>query len=69
MIAETLREPRTRRATPSPTQRSLTLLLGLALVASCSKPSSSARAASGGGAPSIDACALLRTTEIQRRSA
>jgi len=65
MMAETFPR-RTRRVTPSPAQLSLALLLGLALVASCSKPSSSARAAGPGGGSSIDACALLTPSEIQQ---
>jgi hypothetical protein len=66
MTAGTSHARRTRRATPFPSQPTLAILLGLALIASCSKPSSSTRAAGSGAAPSIDACALLTPSEIQQ---
>jgi uncharacterized protein DUF3558 len=52
--------------------KSLTMFLGLAAVAACSKPSAQARSsearagARGGNVSSIDACALLTPAEIQQ---
>jgi len=55
-----------RAAGPSRAQPSLAILLGLTLLASCSKASSSTRAAGTRDASSIDACALLTPSEIQQ---
>jgi Protein of unknown function (DUF3558) len=66
MQAGTLRPRRKPRATSSSSRRSLVVLLGLASIASCSKPSSSARAGGSRDATSIDACALLTPPEIQQ---
>jgi hypothetical protein len=57
---------RTHSGSPFSVQPSLAILLGLALTASCSKPSNSARAASTKNASSVDACALLTPSEIQQ---
>ena len=66
MMSGTLCARRTRSAIPPLAQTTLAILLGFALVASCSKPSNSARAAGPRGASSIDACALLTPSEIQQ---
>jgi hypothetical protein len=59
--------PRRKASATSPSaRRSLAVLLGLALIASCSKPSSSGRAASTRDATSLDACSLLTPAEIQQ---
>src|SRR5438093_11430058 len=46
-------------------RKSLTILLGLAAVAACSKPSTPARRG-GDDVSSVDACALLTPNEIQQ---
>ena len=46
--------------------KSLTMLLGLAALAACSRPSPHARNPGGGDVSSLDACALLTPTEIQQ---
>jgi len=46
--------------------KSLALFLGLAALAACCKPSTPARTAGAGDVASLDACALLTPTEIQR---
>ena len=46
--------------------KSLTMFLGLAALAACSKPSPHARNPGAGDVSSLDACALLTPTEIQQ---
>jgi hypothetical protein len=46
--------------------KSLTMFLGLAALAPCSKPSTPAWNAGAGDVSSLDACALLTPTEIQQ---